>query len=167
MKKWFTMVMCVALLFCGTVTEGFASQAHTMTANLLNDWVAAKPGAIVYRDPELEQPWICLNRAVLVKRRIALGDCTAIMNGKHIGYIANKDLSALKPGEWFLTSRNTRAYQLPSLKSRSIGIQKGTAVQLIGIIGSCAMVRRGDAVGYIYAGHLKWLPYGEAVSAAQ
>ena len=167
MKKWFVMVMCAVLLFCGMVTEGFADQAHTMTAKLLNDWMATKPGAIVYRDPELEQPWVRLNSVMLVKRRVALGDCTAIMNGKHIGYIANGDLTAFNQGDWFLTSRNTRAYQLPSLKSRNIGIKKGTAVQLIGIIGSCAMVRRGDAVGYIYAGHLKWLPYGEAVSAAQ
>ena len=166
MKKWIAAVLC-AVLLCGAATEALAAQSRSMTATLRNDWVAAKPGAIVYRDPEMEEPWVHISGIALVKRRVALGDCSAIVNGKHVGYISNKDLTALNPGDWFLTGRNTRAYQFPSLNSRSVGVKKGTAVQLVGIIGSCAMVRRGDAVGYMYAGHLKWLPHAEAVSAAK
>ena len=167
-KRWIAAVLCAVLLLCVPVVQVSAEQPHTLTLKLLNDWVIARAGATVYRDAEMKHPWGKLSSDRVVKRRAELGGgCTAIMSGKLIGYVNDKDLACLKEGDWLCASRDTRAYRRPSLRSRSIGVKKGTEVQLVEISGSCAKVRRGSVEAYMYIGHLKLKPVAWAVSTVE
>ena len=167
MKRWIAAVLCAALLFCMPAPRVLAEQPKTQTAELLNDWVVARAGAMVYRDAEMKRTLGKLSEDRIVKRRVALGSCTAIASGKLTGYVANGALTALKEGDWLCASRDTRAYRWPSLRSRSVGVKKGTAVQLVEIDGTCAKVRRGSVEAYMYIGHLKLQPVSWAVSTGK
>lgn len=53
-----------------------------------------------------------------------------------------------------VTTQSTRVYQQPDTASRSVSVDKGFRLTLLGLSGSCAKVSRGSAVGYMLAEHL-------------
>lgn len=159
-RKWTAALLCIVIL-CGLAQ---AETPHTLTLELLNDWVIARGGAVVYRDAEMTKPWGNLPGFMLLQRRFDLKDGrTAVANGRYLGYIASDALTELKEGDWLYAACSTRAYQKPSLKSRWVNVRQGLPVQLVAVTGSCAMVRRGSIVAYMYVGHLRPILTEEAV----
>ena len=157
MRRWMAAALCAAMLLCGLPRAAISEDAHSLTLTLLNDWVVARGNATVYRDPEMTRPWGQLPGFMILQRRYDLQNgCTAVANGKYCGYIATDDLMMeLWEGDWLCAARDTRAYQGPSLNSRWVKVKQGLPVQLVSISGSCAKVRRGNIVAYMYIGHLK------------
>ena len=163
-RKWIAMLLCAALLMCAPAQA--EETAHSLTLELLNDWMVVKADAVVYRDVEMTKPWCRISADMIVQRRYDLGNgCTAVVNGKNLGYISSDALNKLQEGEWVYAACNTRAYQRPSLRSRWVGVKQGLPMQLVAISGSCAKVRRGNAVAYMYVGHLRLMKYSWAVGA--
>ena len=164
MRRWIVMLLCAALLLCGLAQA--EEMPHTLTLDILNDWVAVHADATVYRDKEMTKPWCKISAGTIVQRLYDLKNgCTALVNGKKLGYISSDALKELQEGEWVYAACNTRAYQRPSVKSRWIRVKQGMPLQLVAISSSCAKVRRGNAVAYMYVGHLRLMKYAWAVGA--
>ena len=53
-----------------------------------------------------------------------------------------------------VTNRSTRIYSKASTRSAYVTVEKGTALTLTAVSGSCARVERGGAVGYTFVDHL-------------
>lgn len=66
--------------------------------------------------------------------------------------------SASKPQKYesrpMVANRTTRVYSKPSTSSKSVSVKAGTAVNLLAVNGSVAMVEKGGAVGYMVNSHL-------------
>lgn len=112
----------------------------------------------VYRDPYLTKFWGTVEVNTEVTINMTIGGVSQItLNGK-TGYCESDAVvekqEAMPETTVTKTTRATRVYRSPNLRSQYVNVPAGTELEVIAIQGSCAKVRKGSKIGYTYAGHL-------------
>ena len=112
-------------------------------------------GMAVYRDANLKSFWGRLPGNTVVIVRAYRNNVAQISYRGRVGYAAVSAMNAVESvATKAVASRNTRVFQYASTSSRYVNVGKGTAMNIIAVNGSCAMVERAGYVGYAYTGHL-------------
>ena len=109
----------------------------------------------VYGDEALTWNLGALPQTTVVTVQSYANGVAKISAGGREGYAAVKDMAALEsiatPAQ---VNTNTYVFKKPSLKSSTLKVAKGTAVNLLATSGAWAMVERGGVVAYMNKNHL-------------
>lgn len=151
--RWISVLLALVMMLApmSALAESASSTGLTKTSI----WAVLKGGEKIYRDLGLNRAWCAAPRDVIV-HVVGYGvDVAILKNGSKYAAVPFSALEPLKAGDVLsVGKKNMRVYQYPSLKSRSMKVPKGLMVELVGISGSCAKVRREGKIGYMYIGCL-------------
>lgn len=152
--KWFAILM-VLVMALAPMTAMAEETVSTQNLTKVDIWGILQEGATVYRDMNREASYGEAPKAMMVNVVAHGGGIAVIKNGSRTGYVSMDDLKTLTAGTSLTASRRTRVYEKADLKSRRVYVAKGTTVEFLEISGTCAKVRKGEYVGYMYIAHLQ------------